>query len=98
MQHHLSKAGDQPGKGGRWEDPQSLLFLSARFLEHVRVRNYSPRTQRAYAFDLLAFGRWLETEGVALSEVDIDVLLRFLTACREAVLPGRPGGRSYSHQ
>ena len=44
MQHHLSKAGDQPGKGGRWEDPQSLLFLSGRFLEHIRVRNYSPRT------------------------------------------------------
>ncbi len=29
------------------------------------------------------------------TEVDTDVLLRFLTACREAVLPGRPGGNVY---
>jgi hypothetical protein len=64
------------------------------FLTHLADRNYSPRTQRAYAFDLMAFGRWLETEGVVLPEVDTDVLLRFLTACREAVLPGRPGGTS----
>ena len=66
------------------------------FLGHLADRNYSPRTQRAYAFDLLAFGRWLDGEGVALGEVDTDVLLRFLTACREAVLPGRPGGNVYS--
>ena len=31
-----------------------------------------------------------------LAEVDVDVLLRFLTACREAMLPGRPGGNVYS--
>lgn len=66
------------------------------FLRHLTDRNYSPRTQRAYAFDLLAFARWLETQGVPLGEVDTDVLLRFLTACREAVLPGRPGGNVYS--
>lgn len=66
------------------------------FLRHLADRNYSPRTQRAYAFDLLAFARWLEIQGVLLSEVDTDVLLRFLTACREAVLPGRPGGNVYS--
>ena len=42
MQHHLSSAGNQPGKGGRFDDPQSLLFLSARYLEYSRVRNYSP--------------------------------------------------------
>lgn len=66
------------------------------FLAHLADRNYSPRTQRAYAFDLMAFGRWLEVEGCGLAEVDTDVLLRFLTACREAVLPGRPGGNVYS--
>jgi site-specific recombinase XerD len=70
--------------------------LVNEFLSHLADRNYSPRTQRAYAFDLMAFGRWLETEGVVLAEVDTDVLLRFLTACREAALPGRPGGNVYS--
>ena len=34
--------------------------------------------------------------GLALTDVDTDVLLRFLTACREATLPGRPGGNVYS--
>jgi site-specific recombinase XerD len=70
--------------------------LVNEFLSHLADRNYSPRTQRAYAFDLMAFGRWLETEDLALAEVETDVLLRFLTACREAVLPGRPGGNVYS--
>ncbi len=66
------------------------------FLGYLADRNYSPRTQRAYAFDLLAFGRWLLEDGTGLGEVDVDVLLRFLTACREAVVPGRPGGNVYS--
>jgi integrase len=44
---------------------------------------------RAYAFDLLAFCRWLIHEGVGLGEVTTDVLLRFLAACRTTVLPGQ---------
>lgn len=76
--------------------PPSGSRLVNEFLTHLADRNYSPRTQRAYAFDLMAFGRWLETEGVALSEVDTDVLLRFLTACREMTVAGRPGRNVYS--
>ena len=53
MPHHLDTAGQHPGKGGRFDDPQSLLFLAGRFLEHVRVRNYSPRT----VYRLTASGR-----------------------------------------
>jgi site-specific recombinase XerD len=45
---------------------------------------------------LLAFARWLSGEQMGLAEVNVDVLLRFLTACREARLPGRPGGNVYS--
>lgn len=70
--------------------------LINEFLGYLADRNYSPRTRRAYAFDLLAFARWLLTEGIELSAVDVDVLLRFLTACREVVVPGRPGGNVYS--
>lgn len=62
------------------------------FLGYLADRNYSPRTRRSYAFDLLGFARWLDGAGMELAEVDVEVLLRFLTACREAVLPGRPGG------
>lgn len=86
---------------GRWllsggAGAASRLALVNDFLGFLADRNYSPRTQRAYAFDLLAFARWLDAEGLDLASVDTDVLLRFLTGCREAALPGRPGGNVFS--
>ncbi|MGZ5365947.1 MAG: tyrosine-type recombinase/integrase, partial [Mycobacterium sp.] len=70
--------------------------LVNEFLGYLADRNFSPRTCRAYAYDLLAFARWLTEEQLQLAQVNVDVLLRFLTACREATLPGRPGGNVYS--
>ena len=70
--------------------------LVNQFLGYLADRNFSPRTCRSYAYDLLAFARWLTGEQLGLAEVNGDVLLRFLTACREAMLPGRPGGNVYS--
>ena len=61
--------------------------LVNEFLSYLADRNFSSRTCRAYAYDLLAFTRWLVTEDIALADVDVDVMLRFLTACREATLP-----------
>ena len=66
------------------------------YLAYLADRNYSARTVRAYAFDLLQFVRWLEGEGLRLAEVTTEVMLGFLAACRAAVLPGRPGGNVYS--
>lgn len=86
-------------EGGRWvlSGPGSAQFgLVNEFLAYLADRNYSPRTVRAYAFDLLSFCRWLAAEGVPLDAVGTDVLLRFLRACREATVPGRPGGNVYS--
>jgi hypothetical protein len=40
------------------------------FLGYLGDRNYSPRTVRAYAFDLLHFARWLSAEGLGLDVVD----------------------------
>jgi integrase/recombinase XerD len=65
--------------------------LVNEYLSHLADRNYSPRTVRAYGFDFLAFCRWLRNEGIDLAAVTTDVLLRFLAACREARVPGRPG-------
>ena len=65
--------------------------LVNEFLAYLANRNFSPRTCRAYAYDLLAFMRWLVAEGLALSDVDVDVM-PVLTACREATPRGRPGG------
>ena len=61
------------------------------YLSYLADRNYSPRTVRAYGFDLLAFCRWLADEGIGLDGVSTDVLLRFMAACRVARIEGRPG-------
>jgi len=61
------------------------------YLAYLVDRNYSPRTVRVYGFGLLAFCRWLSSEDIDLDAVTTDVLLRFLAACRQASVPGRPG-------
>jgi integrase/recombinase XerD len=61
------------------------------YLSYLADRNYSPRTVRAYGFDLLAFCRWLTDECLDLDAVTTDVLLQFLAACRATRLSGRPG-------
>ena len=78
---------------GRWMDPRLAEFsLANEYLSYLADRRYSPRTVRAYAFDLLHFCRWLMAEGTALDAVSTDTLLRFLAECREAMLPGQHGG------
>jgi len=66
------------------------------YLGYLADRGFSAHTARAYAFDLLAFARWLDGEGITLAGVSTDVMLRFLAWCRTAPLPGRPGGNVYS--
>jgi integrase/recombinase XerD len=81
-------------RDGGWvlAGPGSVEFeLVNEYLAYLADRNYSPKTVRAYGFDLLAFCRWLVSENVELAAVTTDVLLRFLRACREARIPGRPG-------
>jgi len=59
------------------------------YLGYLADRRYSPRTVRAYAFDLLHLARWLGAEGVRLDAVGADTLLRYLAANRAARLPGQ---------
>jgi site-specific recombinase XerD len=66
------------------------------YLGYLADRGFSAQTVRGYAFDLLAFDRWLAAEGITLAGVSTDVMLRFLSWCRTAPLPGRPGGNVYS--
>lgn len=60
------------------------------YLSYLVDRNYSPRTGRAYGYDLLAFCRWLLERSLALEAVTTEVLLDYLRACRDASVPGRP--------
>jgi len=67
--------------------------LVNEYLGYLADRNYSPRTVRAYGFDLLAFCRWLAGEEIGLDAVTTEVVLEFLRACREATLPGQARGQ-----
>lgn len=85
--------------GGGWAlvGPCFEVFaLINDYLGYLFDRSYSPRTVRAYAFDLLAFCRWLVDERLGLDAVTTDVLLRYLTACRTLALPSRQGDNVYS--
>jgi site-specific recombinase XerD len=83
------------GRDGGWvltgAGPAGVELVND-YLAYMADRRYSPATLRSYAFDLLHFCRWLAGEEVAMDEVSTDVLLRYLAACREAVLPGQVGG------
>lgn len=85
--------------GAAWElvgAGADRFTLANEFLAYLADRNYSPRTVRAYAFDLLAFCRWLMEVGKGLDDVTTDVLLRYLSACRQAKIGSRIGGNVYS--
>jgi site-specific recombinase XerD len=70
-------------RAGRWElTGAGELSLINDFLGYVADRGYSPRTVRAYAFDLLHFTRWLAAEQAGPGEVGTGVLLRYLAANR----------------
>lgn len=88
--HELTVAS----KDGGWVlggSAAAELSLVNEYLAYLSDRRYSPRTVRSYAFDLLHFCRWLRSDGTDLDAVTTDTLLRFLSACREAVLPGQHG-------
>ena len=70
--------------------------LANEFLGYLGDRRYSPKTVRAYAFDLLAFCRWLLDADAQLDDVNAETLLQYLSHCRTATFPGRPGGNVYS--
>src|SRR5674536_176873 len=97
MDHDAWLRVEKHGPGWRLVGRSAEEFgLVNDYLGHLVDRRYSPATVRAYAFDLLHLARWLAGEGVDLEQVTIDELLRFLTACRTAELPGRPGANVYS--
>jgi site-specific recombinase XerD len=87
------------GRDGRWVLAGcgfDGLDLVNDFLGYLTDRNYAALTVRAYAFDLLHFGRWMADERLSLEEVDTSVLLRYLAACRVQLLPRQHGGNVLS--
>jgi integrase/recombinase XerD len=54
------------------------------FLSALQVRGLSPRTVRAYAYDLLLLYRWMRAEARSLRELEACDLLGFIAAQRKA--------------
>jgi site-specific recombinase XerD len=52
--------------GHRLTDADATSMAINRFLGHLKVRNYSPSTVRAYAFDLSKFTRFLGARSLEL--------------------------------
>jgi site-specific recombinase XerD len=59
-----------------------VLRLCNDYLGFLADRNYAAGTRRSYAFDLLAFARWLTAHDIEWEAVGADALLRFLASCR----------------
>lgn len=90
---------ERDGEYWRLGGPEAERFgVVNEYLGYLADRNYSPRTVRAYGFDLLDFSRWLSGQDVKVSDVSTDVLLGYLAACRQAQVPGRPGPNVVSLQ
>lgn len=66
--------------GGRFD------VLANRFLEHLEVRNFSPATVRAYAFDLANFDEFAAGRRLDVAEVQAADLFAYLEWQRAKVL------------
>ena len=64
--------------------------LVNEYLGYLADRNYSPRTLRAYGYDLLAFCRWLGSVDLDLGSVTTETVLDFMRYCRQTPIAGRP--------
>lgn len=65
-------------------DSEGCALEANRFLDAVRARGLSARTERAYAFDLLHFYRWLIAAQHRLEDLRSDNLLDFIVKQQRA--------------
>ncbi len=62
------------------EDPQSLIYLSAKYLEQLRVRHYSPLTLKLRGHCLDYFRRWCQERSITrASEVTKVIVQQYQT-------------------
>ena len=59
------------------EQGQEIAWANT-FLDALRIRQLSPRSLRAYAYDLLHFARWLQDSPRPLSEITESTLLDYI--------------------
>jgi integrase/recombinase XerC len=64
--------------GDRLDGDGPITDLANRYLAHLRTRGFAAGTVRAYAFDLLNFGRFLAERGASVSDVVATDLFDYL--------------------
>ena len=60
------------------DDADQEIAWANDFLDAQHLRQLSPRTLRAYAYDLLHFARWFQSQPQALSEITESTLLAYV--------------------
>jgi site-specific recombinase XerD len=75
---------EKAGKYRIAEKERGPLKAANRFLRGLEVRGLSPRTIRAYAYDLLALYRWLDESGKAIEQLRQAELMGFVHKQRES--------------
>jgi len=64
-------------------DDHGPIAEANEFLSALRIRGLSPRTARAYAYDLLLLYRWMHTASRRLRELEARDLLEFIATQRQ---------------
>jgi site-specific recombinase XerD len=77
-------------------DSAGPIAEANEFLSALRIRGLSPRTSRAYAYDLLLLYRWMRTADQSLRQLTAAALLRFIAAQRAAGAEARSINRRLS--
>src|SRR5438105_11880860 len=60
------------------DDADHEIAWANAFLDAQHLRQLSPRSLRAYAYDLLHFARWFHSQPQALSEITESTLLDYV--------------------
>ncbi len=60
------------------EEDKGPIEGASRFFAALESRGLSPRTIRAYAFDLLSLFRWMEQDGKSIKEINQSNLIEFV--------------------
>jgi integrase/recombinase XerC len=79
------------GMGWRVEGSWLDAAVANRFLAHLRVRAFAPATVRAYAYDLVNFGRFCVERGVRVTDAaptDVFDYLEWQSSSRPAWAAG----------
>ncbi len=77
------------------DDAGQEVAVIAGYLGYVATRGFSRHTVRAYAYDMLAFWRWLEATGKDARQVTTEDLLRYIEWEKRRENPQRPGRNVY---